>query len=229
MCWGHNSEIFKFRTFLQPSADSEPTSTGDSAEGSADAGAAATRAADLVNIVVSTKQGQKLEAAIMSAVKKLMGQMEAAGMHASEFDQLCTRMTEESDTAIATLRQVALSRSFDIKQATRVVQLVGEVSPFDRVEAAILMFDSLINTDSFPLVLDTFEDAVDRDNICHRLEISLDDAGRIQYLGKRKKRQAKKRRQEQAKAEAAAASGAAQGGASTGAGGAGAGTAAGPA
>lgn len=61
-----------------------------------------------------------------------------------------------------------MSRSFDIKQALQVVRLIGEISPFDKLEAASMMYTRLINKSSFDLILNQFEDPADRENLKHR-------------------------------------------------------------
>ncbi len=38
-----------------------------------------------------------------------------------------------------------------------------------QIEVAVLLYDSMINNDSFHLILNEFEEPADRDNICHRL------------------------------------------------------------
>lgn len=274
MCWGHNSEIFKFRTFVasksgrdaamqpdtrpaKPDSDGalptppppEPQAndatsagaatagggTGEEAQeqpdgsgsgdgagsgGGAGAGAGAGTAGgvstsdgadaptpapaartneELVNIIVSTRRGGELEAAIMKTVKELMHLMEAtglsrrvyanicsrpahhlcAGIGSAEFAQLCDLLQEDGDRALEAVRQTALSRRFDIKQAVKVVTMIGDLSPFDKVEAATILYGALINPTSFPLVLDTFEDPADRENLCHRLDITLDESGNV--------------------------------------------------
>ena len=48
------------------------------------------------------------------------------------------------------------------------------------------MYHSLLNQDSFTLVLQEFEDTVDRDNVCHRLGIEVDGEGNIIVVDKKK-------------------------------------------
>lgn len=47
------------------------------------------------------------------------------------------------------------------------------------MEAAVIVYGSLMNKDSFPLVLSCFPDPADRENVCHRLGIRIDDTGRV--------------------------------------------------
>lgn len=108
-----------------------------------------------------------------------------AGMPAASFEQLLKVLTEDGDKALEAVRQVATSHEFDIKQACRIVETIGELSPFDKIEAAVLMYATLMNKDSYTLVLNQFEDKADRDNICHRLGVSVDESGAIVEHGKR--------------------------------------------
>ena len=109
----------------------------------------------------------------------MLRRITGAGIVASEFAQLCESLQEDGEQALAAVRQAALSRRFDVKQAVTVVRMIGDLSPFDKVEAAIIMYRALMNPSSFPLVLDTFPDPADRENLCHRLDIRLDESGKV--------------------------------------------------
>jgi len=159
-CWGHTREAFQFRAFLKEGGDVE-------------------------TIVVATPQGVQMESVIMATVQELMRNMKAKGVADVNFQQLLKVLTDDGDKALDAVRQVAASHEFDIKQACRIVETVGELSPFDKIEAAVLMYGTLMNKDSFTLVLNQFEDAADRDNITHRLGVSVDESGAIVEHGKR--------------------------------------------
>ena len=88
-------------------------------------------------------------------------------------------LLEDGDKALTAVKQVALTRQFDIKQATEVVNTIGELSPFEKVEAAVIMYNCLINKDSYNLILDCFPVAADRDNICHRLKVEVTPSGEV--------------------------------------------------
>lgn len=81
--------------------------------------------------------------------------------------------------ALAVVRQMSLTRSFDVKQAVQLVKAVGVLSPFDQIEAAVLLYSRVLNPDSFHLVLACFEDLGDRDNIMHRLGVVVQADGSV--------------------------------------------------
>lgn len=109
------------------------------------------------------------------------------GVPDKKFKSILASLEEDGDKALSTLRQVAVSNRFDVKQGVAVVKAISKLSPFDMVESAIVMYESLINVDSFPLVLECFPDQADRDNICHRLQIKVDASGAVEFTGKRKR------------------------------------------
>lgn len=147
----------------------------------------------------------------MSAVRKLMAEMEArgqtffhdsngssfffSGISEEEFLQLERALSEDADRALEAIRTAAITRSFDVKQAAQLVRQIGQISPFDKVpllncytsistnakqvEAAIIMFDSLINNESFHIILDLFDSESDKENILHRLGAELDADGHV--------------------------------------------------
>ena len=64
------------------------------------------------------------------------------------------------------------SRSLIAKQAMEIVQIIGSEDPFEKFEIACYLYDNLINKESYQLVINCFEDEVDRDNLIHRLGIN---------------------------------------------------------
>lgn len=135
-------------------------------------------------MIARTPNGAGIEAEVMLAVRRLMKDMSSRGVTDEELNTLLATLnslTEEgnADQVLSMIRQLAVTRAFDIRQAVQLVQAVGAISPFDQVEAAVILYSSVMNKESFPLVLGCFDDAADRDNICHRLGIAIDDAGRI--------------------------------------------------
>jgi len=141
-------------------------------------------AATVETFIVLTPSGADIEAQVMGAVRRLMSDMAARGVADDEFATLLVTLRSLGDDgaaelALATVRQMALTRAFDVRQAVQLVDAIGEVSPFDKVEAAVTLYSSVMNKESYPLVLARFDDDGDRDNICHRLGIAVDAAGRI--------------------------------------------------
>jgi len=48
---------------------------------------------------------------------------------------------------------------------------IGNIAPFDKFELACLLYDRIINKESFQLLVNTFEDPIERDNLIHRLKL----------------------------------------------------------
>lgn len=141
-------------------------------------------AATVETFIVLTPSGSEIENEVMGAVRRLMSDMAARGVPDDEFATLLVTLRSLADEgaaeqAMATVRQMALTRAFDVRQAVQLVEAIGEVSPFDKLEAAVTLYGSVMNKESYPLVLACFDDAVERDNICHRLGIAVDASGRI--------------------------------------------------
>lgn len=143
----------------------------------------------VMKFIVRTSEGSAIEAHVMSAVRSLMSSMESKGVPEDEFAMLLATLNslaEDSgaeERAIPTIKQMCLSRLFDVKQAVQLVQAVGNISPFDKVEAAVVLFDRCLSgLESYHLVLACFEEVADRENICHRLSIKMQPDGSIVAL-----------------------------------------------
>jgi len=50
--------------------------------------------------------------------------------------------------------------------------MMGEKAPFDKLDVAVLVYDRLMEKDSFQLILNQFDHLTDRENILLRLGIS---------------------------------------------------------
>lgn len=124
-------------------------------------------------------QGDVIEKVVMRTVRTLMEKMHLDGLSDDELKMLVSQIHDFPDAALASLKQVTLTRTLDVRQAVAVVQEMAKVSPFDNVEAAVVVYGAMMNPESFHLVLDTFPEPVDRANICHRLKIEVDAAGCI--------------------------------------------------
>ncbi len=129
-----------------------------------------------------------METEIMQMVLHLMDNMQEVGVRPDEFAGLLQLLEEDSESLLSDIRTVALTKAFDAKQASKLVEAVGSISPFDQVEVAVMLYDSLINKDSFNLVLEVFPEAADRDNICHRLGVIRNADGSFKHLPQRSRR-----------------------------------------
>jgi hypothetical protein len=183
LCWGFTDAYFSWRV--------APLS----AEATEEAAAAA--AADLLkpddsapaafdSFVVATSAGRALEAALMGAVRRLLGSMRARGVGAAEFAALVAALPALAadgltEHALDALKQMALGRAFDARQAAALLSALGTVSPFDKIEAACALWpDALLHAEALPAVLaDAFDDPLDRENVLHRLGLTVTEAGGV--------------------------------------------------
>jgi len=60
-------------------------------------------------------------------------------------------------------------RMFLAKQGMELMQLVAPLAPFEKHDLAILLYNRILNKDSYQLIINVFPDKVDRDNLIHRL------------------------------------------------------------
>ncbi|KAA0160528.1 hypothetical protein FNF31_04237 [Cafeteria roenbergensis] len=181
-------------------ADAVAAADGDAApaaEGDAGAPGAGSAVGDSlfqrpgVTFCLVTSEGALVEQRLLAAVRMLMSDMSRRGVDDAELLQVTSAIDHDPDRAIAGLRQLAITRRFDAKQAFGIVSQIGRVSPFDQVEAAVLLYPALMNTESFHVVLAAFEDDDDKDNVCHRLGLDLAQVMRGAVgAGKHKARQA---------------------------------------
>lgn len=180
----------------------------------------------LVSFAVCCEEGYGavIEAEVMAAVTLLMGRMSGKGVPEDEFQVLMASLASMGEAAgegleeggaagsdgfssnsriISLVKQVSLTRSFDCSQASQLISKLTEVSPFDVVEAAVLLYDSILNPEAFPLVLMGLPHPGDRDNVCHRLGIRINASGEVEEL--QAGNSARARRKAAAAAAAAAA------------------------
>ena len=68
-----------------------------------------------------------------------------------------------------TIDQFSSGRMFLAKQGMELVQLLGPIAPFEKLELACFLYDRIMNKNSFQLILNLFDDVQERDNIIHRL------------------------------------------------------------
>ncbi len=171
LCWGWTPTSFQWRAYTD---DTEM---------------------DVLTFVVRTASGETVEAAMMRAVQELMKDMQARGVPDAEFVQLINTLQlladdGESDSCLAAVRQFALGRAFNARQAAAMVQTMGALSPFDKLECAVALFPTLMSRESFQIVLGEFEDGGDRDNILHRLQLQQAIGGELSDTPGRKRRAA---------------------------------------
>ena len=137
---------------------------------------------------VETSEGARVEDAVMSAVRVLMGEMSTRGIDDPEFGILLSTIRMlgargEGESAIVILRQMALTRGFNVRQAASILRIVDA---FEQIEAAVILCGALLTPSSIPLLLEeAFENAVDRDNVASRWVINISASracGSIEFI-----------------------------------------------
>jgi hypothetical protein len=64
---------------------------------------------------------------------------------------------------------------FLAKQGMELMQLVAPLAPFEKHDLAILLYNRILNKDSYQLIINVFPDKVDRDNLIHRLGLKPEE------------------------------------------------------
>jgi hypothetical protein len=62
-------------------------------------------------------------------------------------------------------------RLFLAKQGMELLLRIGPRAPFEKVELACLIYDRMVNKNSVQLLINTFKDQQERDNLIHRLKL----------------------------------------------------------
>lgn len=60
-------------------------------------------------------------------------------------------------------------RKFLTKQGMELMLLIGPLMPFEKFDLALLLYDRIINSESYQLIINTFEDEAERENLILRL------------------------------------------------------------
>jgi hypothetical protein len=193
LCWGYTTTVFQWRVCasaealdaVSASAAAEQTAA-EFAGGVEAKGAPSAAASQSVTFQVHTTVGRQIEAALMASVQKLMDHMTARGVGGDEFRDILSALTALSEEgltehALTVLRQMTLGRAFDSRQAVVLLDTLGAISPFDRVEAACTLYPAaLLHPSAFPTLLqDAFTDAQDIENVLHRLGITVGFDGSV--------------------------------------------------
>jgi hypothetical protein len=170
VCWGYSRATFHWKAY----AVDEDGSGGDDGD------------TPVVTYTVDTGEGPAVERSLMGSVRALMGRMESRGVSAKDFSALLAVLRSLAadgltDHALSTVKQMALARKFDARQATELVNALGSLSPFEKMEGCCALYPgALLHPASLPtLLLDCFEDPTDRENVCHRLGIVVSADGAI--------------------------------------------------
>ena len=182
LCWGHTSSTFQFKV-MPAMAGPSASLAADTAPGTA---ASTTRSSEMAVVVFETTRGTEIEHDIMKVVRVLMSRMDAQAVSDTEMACILSMLAADPDAALHSVKQLAATKAFTLRQAAQLVDSFDTVSPFDKIEAGVALFSGLLSEDSFPLLLASFPDHDDQANLCHRLGMELDSSGTLKKIGSHK-------------------------------------------
>ena len=135
-------------------------------------------------VTMDTRDAPKISAIVMTTVRRLMAQMAESCCSEKAFEPIKDLLKEQhkkGESILDTVNQMSLTRRFAAHQAASILKMVQEsgetpIDHFDRIGLACSMYERLINPDeSFHILLDCFPNLVDRENICVRVGVNLED------------------------------------------------------
>ena len=102
---------------------------------------------------------------------RAISKIEFAALQSTLFDEN-SQLQEDWKTIINQF--TTGGRLFLAKQGMELLIRVGNVAPFEKFDLACLLYEKIINKDSFQLLVNTFADELERDNLIHRLKLDKD-------------------------------------------------------
>mmetsp|Transcript_13453 Transcript_13453/g.22524 ORF Transcript_13453/g.22524 Transcript_13453/m.22524 type:complete len:365 (-) Transcript_13453:529-1623(-) len=161
ICWGSSRQNFQFKVF-----DFENTELD-------------TKKDNGILISLKTTQGRLIEDSTMSMVQKLMVDINQRAISKQEFQALQNTIFDENQQLregcdwLQTIDQFTTGgRLFLAKQGMELLIKIGDLAPFEKFDLACLLYERIINKNSFQLLVNTFQDEQDRDNLIHRLKLN---------------------------------------------------------
>ena len=151
LCWGSSSTVFQFTVVVSNNNN--------------------------IKVVMKTQYGKQIEDTTMSTVLDLMSAMEKEAISKDQFHSLLTFIYDkDNDTLIDTwmhsIETCSMTRLFLAKQAMELMILISPHAPFEKFDLACLLYERILNKDSFQLVINTFDNIIDRENLIHRLNLN---------------------------------------------------------
>jgi hypothetical protein len=124
-----------------------------------------------------TQFGKQIEDTTMSTVLDLMSAMEKEAISKDQFQSLLTLIYDKdndtlTDTWMHAIETCSITRLFLAKQAMELMILISPHAPFEKFDLACLLYERILNKDSFHLVINTFDNIIDRENLIHRLNLN---------------------------------------------------------
>lgn len=160
ICWGSSPQNFQFKVFDLEKSEIEKRDSG-------------------ILISLRTNQGKKIEDATMSTVQKLMVDINSRAISKQEFAILLNSILDENDQLKEEWSTIidqftSSGRLFLAKQGMELLVRIGSQAPFEKFELACLIYERMINKNSIQLLINTFEDPQERENLIHRLKLNKD-------------------------------------------------------
>lgn len=158
ICWGSSRQNFQFKVFDFENTDPDKKDSG-------------------ILISLKSTQGRLIEDSTMSTVQKLMVDINQRAISKPEFAALQSTLFDENNALredwMTVINQFTTGgRLFLAKQGMELLIRIGNVAPFEKFDLACLLYERIINKDSFQLLVNTFPDEQERDNLIHRLKLN---------------------------------------------------------
>lgn len=125
----------------------------------------------------------------MNTVKKLMIDMEMKAISREEFSALIPLIFDIDtntlkDDWLKVIEQYSSGRTFLAKQCMDLLAFIAPLAPFEKFDCACLLYTRILSKDSFQLVVNSFDDEIERGNLLHRLGLDRGEGGGNQGDGK---------------------------------------------
>lgn len=158
LCWGSSPQNFQFKVFDLDSVDDDKPGGG-------------------VLITLKTSQGKMIEDVTMSNVKQLMLDIKQRAISDGEFGILLATILDADNSLredwLSIIDQFTSSgRLFLAKQGMELLLRIGQQAPFEKFDLVCMIYDRMLNKNSIQLLVNTFEDPQERENLSHRLKVS---------------------------------------------------------
>lgn len=161
ICWGSSSQQFQFKIF-----NFEESSLADSS--SAD---------NSLLISLKTSEGKYIEDTILNTVQNLMKDMDSKiSISKQEFNTLVKCLFDDDgqlkEDFLALIDQFTCTgRHFLAKQGMELLTLIKSHAPFEKFDLACLLYNRIVNKESYQLLVNCFDDEQERENLIHRLKL----------------------------------------------------------
>lgn len=156
LCWGSSPQNFQFKVFDLEAANIDKRNGG-------------------VLITLKTSQGKMIEEATMSSVKQLMADIKLRAISDGEFAVLLTTILDGEgilkEEWLQILDQFTSSgRLFLAKQGIELLHHISKQASFEKFDLVCMIYDRMLNKNSIQLLVNTFEDPQERENLSLRLK-----------------------------------------------------------